>query len=98
MCPNVEGNRPAALTVTEAQSMNRRVRLTVRLGGELTDAGTGQHENAGAHDMMRFCLAPGQAARVGYRSVPPAGPDVQWQKPSLRLKMLNTPVKRVGIR
>jgi len=30
---NLEGNRPAALTVTEDQSMNRRVRLTVRLGG-----------------------------------------------------------------
>jgi len=31
--PNVGGNRPAALTATENQSMNRRVRLTVRLGG-----------------------------------------------------------------
>jgi hypothetical protein len=32
MGPNVEGNRPAAPTATEDQSMNRRVRLTVRLG------------------------------------------------------------------
>lgn len=30
--PNAEGNRHAALTVTEDQSMNRRVRLTVVLG------------------------------------------------------------------
>lgn len=35
--PNVEGNRPAALTATKDQSMNRRVRLTVRLGGVLLD-------------------------------------------------------------
>jgi hypothetical protein len=34
MGPNVQGNRPAALAVTEDQSMNRRVRLTVRLGRE----------------------------------------------------------------
>jgi hypothetical protein len=30
--PNVKGNRPAAPTVTEDQSVNWRVRLTVRLG------------------------------------------------------------------
>jgi hypothetical protein len=34
LTPNVEGNRPAAPTVTEDQSMNRRVRLTARLGGD----------------------------------------------------------------
>jgi len=37
--PNVEGNRPAAPTVTEDQSMNRRVRLTVGLGLGLPDVG-----------------------------------------------------------
>jgi len=31
--PNVEGNRPADEMRTEDQSMCRRVRLTVRLGG-----------------------------------------------------------------
>jgi hypothetical protein len=30
--PNDKGNRPAAKIVTEDQGMNRRVRLTVRLG------------------------------------------------------------------
>jgi len=38
--PDVEGNRPAALTATEDQSMCRRVRLTVRLGvGDCDDSG-----------------------------------------------------------
>jgi hypothetical protein len=32
MRPNVEGNRRATLTLAEDQGMNRRVRLTVRLG------------------------------------------------------------------
>ncbi|MGH9809804.1 MAG: hypothetical protein ACRD9W_21565 [Terriglobia bacterium] len=32
LTPNVEGNRRAALAVTEDQGMNRRVRLTVGLG------------------------------------------------------------------
>ena len=32
MGPNVQGNRPAARTVTEGESMCRRVRLTVGLG------------------------------------------------------------------
>jgi len=33
MTPNIAGNRPAAPTMTEDQSVYRRVRLTVRLGG-----------------------------------------------------------------
>src|SRR5579862_1399713 len=32
---NVVGNRPAALTLTEDQGMNRRVRLTARLGRDI---------------------------------------------------------------
>ena len=32
--PNDKGNRPAAPTLAEDQGMNRRVRLTVRLGLE----------------------------------------------------------------
>ena len=32
MTPNVQGNRAAAPMVTEGESMNRRVRLTVGLG------------------------------------------------------------------
>jgi hypothetical protein len=32
--------------------MNRRVRLSVRLGGGLTDVRTGQQENDDAPDMM----------------------------------------------
>ena len=56
--------------------MNRRVRLTVRLGGGLTDVGTGQQENADADDMMRFYLASAQASRVNHKLLP-GGPRCQ---------------------
>ena len=42
--------------------MNRRVRLTVRLGDGLTDVRTGLQENAQAPDMMRFCITGAQGA------------------------------------
>ena len=77
--------------------MNRRVRLTERLSGGLTFVGTGQQENADSHDMMRFCLASAQALRVNHKLLS-TGPGIQWQRPSPRLKMLDTPAKRVGIR
>jgi len=85
MTPNVEGNRRADEMLTEDQGVYRRVRLTVRLGGWLTDVGTGQQENADAHDMMRFCLAQAQASHVGHKLLP-RGPSVRWQVPSPRLK------------
>jgi len=34
VAPNVQGNRRAALTCAEDQGVNRRIRLTVRLGGD----------------------------------------------------------------
>ena len=36
--PNGEGSRPADKTWTEDQGMYRRVRLTVRLGGDVADS------------------------------------------------------------
>jgi len=80
LTPNVEGNRRADEMLAEDQAVCRRVRLTARLGGGLTDVGTGQQENADAHDMMRFCLALAQASRMGHKLLP-IGPGVRWQGP-----------------
>jgi hypothetical protein len=54
--PNDIGNRPAAPMVTEDQGMNRRVRLTVRLGPNMHDRG--RYEQGPAHGVRAMCAWP----------------------------------------